>query len=68
MEQALDELTTLFIDILNRCEHCHGEPFWCQECEFDKARFLNAITDLLTALGVEPNRKFLAILFHAVIF
>ena len=67
MEQALNELRTIFIDILNRCEHCHGEPFWCQECEYDKARLLSAITDLLSALEIEPERKFWALLYHALI-
>lgn len=53
MIDELARLKGILLNSLNRCEHCHGEPFWCAECEWDKAQFLGTVVDIL--IKIEPD-------------
>ena len=60
--QTLLNLKTVFQSLLNRCKHCSGEPFWCDECEADKAEYFSLMTDLSLPLIPDPYQRFLALI------
>ncbi len=63
MITALKALSEALQDSLNRCEHCgkEGEVFDCEECNYDKTKFTEQMTNLVNLLESDGDKR-LAIL------
>ena len=57
MYQLIEQMTVLFRETLDRCEHCgrEGDVFHCDPCQNAKAELLGIVSDILTQVGKNPE-------------